>query len=304
MVCSRQEDYSLIKHSLISVYGKQWRKRLLGMFTTFIDDSGTAPEQKVLVACGIVVPTARLGRLESEWNSFKEKEGIPDFHASVCLARNQHSPFATWNDETVRRVFAQIRQFTIRFSVHGFCIGIYKKDYDEVLTADLKAAVGDSYFTWALSSVLGLALDFADSQKAPMHFVFDHADKVLRREIIDGLEFSETIYPNRIAGHWNFGKRVDVPALQAVDLFAWSCFQQFKRARLNQSIHAIAEETDKGFADGRNGKWRIVQSLNRQGIEKWVTENRDNPRTKEIIAFKEKLKEARKPKPKKGGPAK
>jgi hypothetical protein len=273
------------------------------MFTTFIDDSGTAPEHKIAVACGIVVPTARLGRLESEWKSFKQRERIPEFHASECLARNQHSPFATWDDETVRRVFTQVRKFTIRFSVQGFCIGIYKDDYEELLTPDLKTAVGNSYFTCAVSSVLGLALDWAESQKVSMDYVFDNTEKAVRREIVDSLEFAENVYTGRIAGHWNFGKRVDIPALQAVDLFAWSCYQQFRRARLNHSIHPIAVETNKGFEDGRNGKWGIVQSLTREGIANWVAANRNNPRTKEIIAFKEKLKEARKPKPKKGGSA-
>jgi hypothetical protein len=273
------------------------------MFTTFIDDSGTAPEHKIAVACGIVVPTARIARFESEWKSLLQKEGISDFHASECLARNPHSEFSTWDDETVRRVFTKIRQLTIRFFVRGFCIGVYKDDYDEVLTADMKAAVGNSHFTWALSSVLGLALDWADAQKAPMHYVFDNAGKILQREITDGLEFAENIYPGRIARHWMFGKRADTPALQAADLFAWTCFQQFRRARLKHSIHPIAEETNEGYEEGRKGEWRTVQSLTREGIENWVAANRDNPRTKEIIAFKAKLKEARKPKPKRGGSA-
>lgn len=263
------------------------------MFTIYIDDSGTAPEQRMAVAAGIVVPAARIPKLESEWNAFLKKEHIPEFHTSECLARNQHSPFAAWDDQRVRRVFALVRQLTIRFSVKGFCIGIHKQDYDEVLTVDMKDAIGDSHYAWALSSVIGHAEDFSKEHKASMTYVFDNAGKVLRREVTDALEFMETKEPGRFSGNWMFGKRSEIPALQAVDLFAWTCFQQFRRARFGTPIRAIADETNLGYEKGRRGTWRTVQSLSREGLEKWVAENRDNPRTQEIIEFKKKLRETK-----------
>jgi hypothetical protein len=274
------------------------------MFTIFIDDSGTAPEHKIAVAAGIVVPTLRIDRLESEWKSFLQKEGISDFHASECLARNPHSAFAAWNDETVRRVFTRVRQLTIRFSVKGFCIGIHKQDYEEVLPQEMRAAIGESFYSWALSSVLGLAYDWANERKVPMEYIFDNATGCVRREIEHALAFSEKLYGDHFSGHYSFRNRNGVAALQAVDLFAWTCFQQFRHIRFNHPIHAIAAEANEGYEKGRDGEWRIVQSLNRQGLEMWVSKNRNNPRTKEIIAFKEHLKEARKPKPKKSGSAK
>jgi hypothetical protein len=267
------------------------------MFTIYIDDSGTAPEQKIAVAAGIVIPAARIPKFESEWNKFLKQEQIPDgFHASECLARNQHSPFSDWDDKRVRRVFASVRQLTVRFFVKGFCIGIHKQDYDEVLTPELKSAVGDSHYTWALSSVIGHAEDLSKEKKTPMTYVFDNAGKVLRREVTDALEFMEAMEPGRFSGNWIFGKRSAIPALQAVDLFAWTCFQQFRRVRFDTPISVIADETDLGYEEGRNGQWRIVQSLSREGIEKWVAENHSNPRTQEIIDFKKKLRESKRKK--------
>lgn len=263
------------------------------MFTIYVDDSGTAPEQKVAVAAGIVVPAARIPKFESEWNRFLRTEKIPEFHTSECLARNERSPFASWDDQRVRRVFTLVRQLTIRFSVKGFCIGIHKQDYEDVLTADLKDAVGDSHYTWALSSVIGHAEDFSKKQGAPMTYVFDNAGKVVRREVTDALEFMGAMEPERFSGNWMFGKRSEIPALQAVDLFAWTCFQQFRFSRFNTPIPVIAHETNLGYEEGRGGEWRIVESLSREGIEKWVAENRDNPRTKEIISFKQEQRAGR-----------
>ncbi len=266
------------------------------MFTIYIDDSGTSPEHRMAVAAGIVIPATRIRKFDSEWRRFLQDERIPEFHASECLARNQHSPFSAWDDERVRRVFARVRQLTIRFSIRGFCIGIHKLDYDEVLTADMKAAVGNSHYTWALSSLIGLADDLSRQQGAPMTYVFDNAGKAIKREVTDALEFMESMEQGRYAGCWIFGKRSETPALQAVDLFAWTCFQQFRRSRFGNPIPDLVYETDLGYEQGRRGTWRTVQSLNREGIEKWVSENRDNPRTKEIIAFKERLRESQKPK--------
>jgi hypothetical protein len=202
---------------------------------------------------------------------------------------------------SVCRVFARVRQITFKYSIRGFCIGIQKQDYDEVLPPDMKAAVGESHYTWAVSSVLGLAEDWASNRGVPMEYVFDNADKPIKREIENAIKFSDTIYPDRFASHYQFRSRKDVPVLQAVDLFAWTCFQAFRKARFNHPMYPIAAESREVYLRAKNAEWSIIQSLNREGLEKWVNENRNNPRTQEIIAFKEKLKEARRPKPKSSG---
>ena len=300
VLCPRQESYSRIHHALISAYGNAWNNRYLCMFTIYMDDSGTAPEHKIAIASGIIFPALQIRNLQSEWDKFIHKEQIPDFHASECLARNPHSPFASWSDERVRRVFARIRQITFKYSVQGFCIAIYKKDYDELLTPDMKLAVGESHYSWAVSSVIGLARDWAFTHGVPMEYVFDTAEKSVKRELDDAMQFIESQYPGEFVGHYSFRNRKEVPALQATDLFAWTCFQAARKARVGHQPHPIAHESALAYYAAKGGQWWVVQSLNREGIEKWVAENRDNPRTQEIIAFKQKLKESRMPKRTKG----
>ncbi len=270
------------------------------MFTTYIDDSGTSPEHKMAVACGILMPVFRLKDFESEWNAFLQKEDVPDFHSSVCLARNQDSAFANWDDERVRRVFARVRQITFKYSIKGFCIGIHKQDYDEVILPDMKAAVGESHYTWAVSSILGLAGDWADSRGLPMKYIFDDADKPIKREIKDVMEICNTLYPGRFVDNYQFGTRTKFLALQAADHFAWTCFQAFRKARFSHPLHLIAEESREAYLRAKSNQWSVIQSLTRSGLEKWVSENRNNPRTQEIITLKQKLREARRPKRKSG----
>jgi hypothetical protein len=265
------------------------------MFTTFMDDSGTAPENKVAIAAGIVFPVQQLRRFQSQWDNFRYKFGFSDFHAAECLARNRKSEFANWSDDKVRRAFARVRAMTFKYSVKGFCIAIFKKDYDEVLTADLRAAVGNSHYTWAVSSVIGLAHDWAAERNVPMEYVFDTATKDVRREIDASMEYAETNSPGKFVGHYFFRNRKEVPALQATDLFAWTCFQAACKVRIGKTPHAIAHESATAYHSAQGGEWWVVQSLNREGIEKWVAENKNSERTQQIIAFKEKLKAARQP---------
>jgi hypothetical protein len=196
----------------------------LAMFTIYIDDSGSAPEHKVVVASGILFPAKQLGRFEREWNGFLVKESIPDFHTSECLARNPHSVFAGWDEARVDLVFERVRQITFKFSIKSFCIAIYKPLYDEVMPPDMRERAG-SYYTWALSSVLGLAYDWATKRSVPMEYVFDLAEKKVKREIEDAMQYSDGFYPGHFLGHYSFRERKKVPGLQATDLFRGLVFR-------------------------------------------------------------------------------
>jgi hypothetical protein len=189
------------------------------LYRVYIDDSGSSPEHKVVVASGILVPSMKIVPMKSEWNRFLEKESIPDFHASECLARNPRSAFAGWEEDRVRRVFARVRQLTLKYSVRGFAVGIYKKEYDEVMPEDLRCRVG-SYYTWALSSIIGLAHDYGQARSARIEYVFDTAEKNVKRDITEAMEYSETLTPGDFTGHYSFAQRRDAPALQAADLYA------------------------------------------------------------------------------------
>jgi hypothetical protein len=272
------------------------------MFTIYIDDSGSSPEQKVVVASGMILPVKRLEAFDAEWNKFLKKEGITEFHTSVCLAHNLHSEFAGWDDARVKRVFARVRQITFKYFIRAFCIAIYKKDYNEVMPKDMRERVG-SYYTWAASSVLGSAYDWAVHRAVPvpMEYVFDTADKQVKREIDDAMECSENLYSGHFMGHYSFRKRSEVPALQAVNLFAWTCFQKGRLARAMQPIHPFAEENWEAYGSAREGEWCRVESLNRLGIENWVKKTYMSPEDLRVKKWKEELREARKPKPKKSG---
>jgi hypothetical protein len=87
------------------------------MFTAYLDDSGTDPNQAVAIATAIIIPAAQIIRLEREWENLKKKEGFSCFHTSEMIARNKKSEFADWDDEKVDRVFRRVREISMKFSI-------------------------------------------------------------------------------------------------------------------------------------------------------------------------------------------
>jgi hypothetical protein len=286
----------------VSAYGSEWRERYLGMFSLYTDDSGSAPDQRFTIAAGIVFPAKRIEAFEREWNAFfKDKEGVQDFHASVCVAHNPHSDFADWDDERVERVLLHAQQIIFKYSVKAFSIGIHKQDYNELVPDEMWLSVSKSHYVWALSSVLGLSYDWASEHSTPMEYVFDNASKEEKRDIEEAIDYSEDVYPGHFSGHYSFRSRKEVPGLQAADLYAWVNYQAACHTRFDVPIKPIAEKLWHPFISRREGQWSTVQSLNRMGVELWVKKTHGSPEDLRLREYKRKRREARMTTPKKFG---
>jgi hypothetical protein len=59
-------------HKLVSYWGA-WNKVYLAMFTAYVDDSGTDPNQAVAIASAWIIPGRQIIRLEKEWDTLKKK---------------------------------------------------------------------------------------------------------------------------------------------------------------------------------------------------------------------------------------
>jgi hypothetical protein len=75
--------------ALISGRGLRWKQVIMALFTVYLDDSGTAPDQQVAMASALLVPGSRITALDDEWNALKKKEEFSDFHMSECLYSNK-----------------------------------------------------------------------------------------------------------------------------------------------------------------------------------------------------------------------
>lgn len=258
VVCPSQ-PYSQMKHALLSAYGGRWNEVYLAMYTSFIDDSGTDPKQPIAVASALLIPAKRLIALESEWATFIEKEGIAEFHTSVCVARNAKSQFANWDDIRVRRVLRRVQQMIFKYSATGFSVAIYKVMHDKKVPTEVRSVVGTNHYAYAVDGVISWIYRWASGHGVPMEYVFDNVDektqKVQRREIDRIMMNAEVACPRWFAGRYQFRRREDIPALQCADLFAWACYQKACEKITEKPMSAIAGECWNRFHEAKSKDW-------------------------------------------------
>jgi hypothetical protein len=231
------------------------------MFTVYIDDSGTAPEQKVAISAGLIFPEKQLAALEREWNKFLKKADIKEFHTSACVHKNHHSAFASWDDGKVGRVVSRVRQISLKYSVRGFSCAISKDDHNDLVPDDLRRLVGQSHYSWAVSCLCGHVHDWARDQSVPLEYVFDTCDKAVKQEIEAAMDYSEFLYPGCFRGRYFFPERKLVPALQCADLYAWTNYQFFLSRLFSRNILPIAKESWVDYIEcGGGGKytWQVA----------------------------------------------
>jgi hypothetical protein len=279
-----------MQHYLLSVLGARWEDVHLAMVTVFIDDSGTAPDQKVAIASALIVESRRIVDLDravtdlAQCEGFLARNGFPDFHTSECVAGNSKSMFAGWDEEKRRRVCAAMRGIAKEYGVNACSFAIDRDLYDELvpLGSQLRGRGGKYHYTWAVRALIERIEWWANAQALtlPVEYIFDFMGQEKRNERkaeIEGvIESAEKSKPGFYLGHYAFRSRQQTPGLQCVDVVAWSCYRTALRVLRGASLPELARA---GFGDfdefqpaGR--KWFMAVTQTRSQLEDWIHRTR------------------------------
>jgi hypothetical protein len=271
---SKFQHYSRTQHFLLSAYGRKWKDVVLAMFTVYIDDSGTAPDQQVAMASGLIISAKRILAMEREWDKFIKVEGITEFHTSECVARNKYSEFSGWDVERVQKAVARVRQIIRKYSPKAFSISINKSVYDRAIPDEFRRLIGRHHYTWGVDAVCGFIWDWANTRGVSMEYVFDNVDgksqKSQREEIDLVMSHGESMHPGDFQGHYSFRSRKDIPALQCADLFAWTCYQRSMQAMGGKTLLPVAQECWDQFSSWDNDKWCGAWVATEANLKDWV----------------------------------
>jgi hypothetical protein len=103
--------------------------------TIYIDDSGTSPRNEVAVAAGWIAPLQQWRKFEGDWKKAKQVAGdeFDCFHMSGCVYIERGTEFESWSYPKKQRVIRRLREIIKRRATKGFCLGVRKKDYDELV---------------------------------------------------------------------------------------------------------------------------------------------------------------------------
>jgi hypothetical protein len=250
------------------------------MFTVHIDDSGTDPNQAVAIATALIVPASRIVALDREWRALIEKEDFPDFHMSVCVARNKKSHFADWDNDKQQRVISRVRQIGKKYGSRAFSLTVHKADYDAVVTDELREFAGTFHYTWAIRNMIGLLDGWAKLKNVtlPFEYIYDWMDPKAQREakaeIVTVMDQAEHLAiqagkPGRYTGY-SFRHREEIPALQCNDALAWTCYQYAQLAHLKIPLSEMAEECWDDYSNHPADEWLYAATMTRAQLEDWV----------------------------------
>jgi hypothetical protein len=245
--------------------GAKWRDVSLIMFAVYIDDSGTAPRQRVAICAAVVIPALQILRLEREWETLNRKEGFESFHASACLAGNADEGFGNWDEKKKARVFRRVREISKKYGTKVFSFAVNKPDFDELVPDEYKRHIG-SHYVWAVRNVLSWLSGWKAERKncPPFEYIFDYSDP--RDEARIGIETAmaqSQIVASAKEGrradyvHYAFRRRQELAGLQCADCLSWTCYQYALFRFHKVPLRETAEEC-----------WKDFNSY--QGVNEWL----------------------------------
>jgi hypothetical protein len=261
----------------MGAYGRSWRKVNLTMVNVYIDDSGTAPDQRIAIASALVIPANRIRLLEVEWENFKEKYGIGEkgFHSAECASRNHKTEFGNWDKDKVTKAFDRVSAITTKYGVYAVSFAVKKTDYDDLMPTKWKNVGGYLHYTWAIKHVLKLLRiwDEATCPTRTVEYFFDWQDGEPKREIEKMMEMEELVRPGKYEGHYSFRKRKEIPALQCTDLLAWMSLAKARLFFENTPMNEHAERVRVKFNAHRSESWLVGATVARGVLAETIRRN-------------------------------
>lgn len=283
MVCASQIfPRSAPEHLLVSGYGANWQSVNLVMaklYTAYIDDAGTDPQQNVAIATALVIPASCIQKMQIEWDILRVREHFSCFHMSEFSSPtpNKKSEFVGWKRSDKDRVYRSVREIIKDYGAVTISFAVYKKDYDEVVPADMRANAGKHHYTWAVRHLVAGLEKWRLFYKVPgpFEFVFDYMLKSdeRRKEIEDVMEQNEHIAAG-VYSNYSFRCRERFPGLQCVDVLGWVSYQFALKVFCDKPLVPDAEigwDDFEKFSDNHpSGQWRLAAALKRSELERWV----------------------------------
>jgi hypothetical protein len=211
------------------------------MISAYFDDTGTHiggkwGPSKVVAIAGLIGREGSLRGLESEWKKHLQrplcgnKPPLKRFHMVDC--QNSLNEFAGWNRTETDYFCHQLATVIIESGVGGYGMACSRKDWEELVTGDIKAIMGDTVGHCMRSCFMQAAAWAQNNSFDPqMRFIFDDFDNRSARQRDNKVVFDafqrQTLPPPELVGVSYATSQKALP-LQAADLIAWEFYQHAK----------------------------------------------------------------------------
>jgi hypothetical protein len=201
------------------------------MLAAYFDDSGTHEQSDIVLVAGIFGTEGRMDSLDRNWKRHLDrplcgrKHRLRRFHATDCNA--SQGEFSGWTRTETDYFCHQLRMVIIESGVAACGIACSRKDYDELVTGDIRAVLGNPEvmcINQCFVQSIGWVQDNSFDPK--MTLVFDSRPSPVKRYVGTVYDaFSRHVQPPPELTGYAFLSSYDVRPLQAADMIAWELYQ-------------------------------------------------------------------------------
>jgi hypothetical protein len=263
---------------------------LLVMLRAFFDDSGTHEggrfgPSKVVAVAGVFGTEGELRGLEDEWRKHLKrpldgtKPPLSRFHMTEC--QNSHGEFAGWSRTETDYFCHQLGTVIIESGVSAYGMACFRKDWDELITGDTRAILGDAEGNAVRNCFLkatAWAQEFTFDPKM-MFFLDDRPHRQRENRVVFNVFEMQALPPPELVG-LSFVTSHDFPALQAADLIAWEFYQYAKDTLESGRIELPKREQFRRIR--RQMSVFDLQIARRESIQKIADHARTKPNLAEM----------------------
>jgi hypothetical protein len=208
---------------------------LIVMLRAFFDDSGTHlggrhGPSKVVAIAGIFGTEGELRGLAAEWQAhldfplFGSKPKLRRFHMAEC--QDARGEYAGWSRTETDYFCHQLGTTIIESGVGAYGMACFRSDWDELITGDVRAILGDSEGNCVRNCFLkamGWAQKFTCDPQ--MMFIFDdRPERQRENKVVFNVFQTQAMPPPELVGVYFITSHRLLP-LQAADLIAWEFYR-------------------------------------------------------------------------------
>lgn len=130
-------------------------KRFLGVFTAYLDDSGTHTTSDVVVVAGFISLANKWEKFTQEW-----KEALDDYHLDyfhMTDFENSRKQFKGWNGQERKNRLNRFLGIIKNHVLYSVGWAVPKQSFNAILSNPAKAICGDAYGLAAIGCFRSLA---------------------------------------------------------------------------------------------------------------------------------------------------
>jgi hypothetical protein len=235
------------------MWGLEFAMVVIEPNTVYLDDSGTNPESRVVVAAFCVSTLGKWRKFDAAWRAASIEYGFDHFHMTEFMGCRKNAwcrdcrkgktteadhPWRGWSNTKRNKTLRELVRIICKYTEYGKAIALSKEEVQKyIINSPLRPTdrgiVGQEEFTFAVQVCGGELAIYRKKQAAfpPLKFVFDicpqyqkdEIAKVFLRpnrgspQIVDGIEQWFEVETNGVS----YESRKHTFPLLAADMLAW-----------------------------------------------------------------------------------